>query len=69
MALKQFTVVGVMPIRDAVTKESVQKGGVVTLDDAEVERPKGKPLAATDIDALIAAGCIAPVDPAKAEKA
>lgn len=60
MALLKFEVTGEMPIRDAVTKESVRKGGIVTLDDAEVPRTKGKPLAPTIIEALIASGCIKP---------
>lgn len=77
MALQRFEVIGVMPIRDAVTKESVQQGGVVTLDDEEVPRGPGlggkpaKPLAATNIAALLEAGLIQPVtdtNPAKVEK-
>lgn len=75
MALQRFEVIGVMPIRDAVTKESIQQGGIVTLDDAEVPRGMGlngrpaKPLAATNIAALIESGCIRPVaeKPAKAK--
>ena len=47
MALQRFRVTGVMPIRDAVTKESVQQGGIVTLDDEPVARTTGKPLAGT----------------------
>ena len=62
MAKAQYEVTGVMPIRDAVTKESVGQGGIVTLDDAEVPRAKGKPLAGTNIAALIEAGAIRPVE-------
>jgi len=79
MALRNFTVTGVMPIRDAQTRESVMTGGVVTLDDAPVPRAGHKPLAATHIDSLVASGCIAPfaepaveepiVEPKKATKA
>lgn len=72
MALLKFRVVGPMPIRDAVTKESVQTGGEVTLDDAPVHRPEApnSPHAATLIDALIKAGCIEPLEaPKKAPKA
>lgn len=73
MALVRYQVIGAMPIRDAVTKESVKAPGIVTLDDEEVPRKKGKPLAATIISALIESGCIAAkpyVEPkGKAEKA
>jgi len=65
MALKRFRVTGVMPIRDAKTRESVTTGGLVHLDDAEVVRKKGTPLAATDIEALIDAGCIEPAETAE----
>lgn len=68
MALAQYEVTGGIPIRDAVTRESVAPGGIVTLDDAEVPRAQGKPLAGTQIQALIDAGCIRPVA-AKAGKA
>ncbi|MGE5827706.1 MAG: hypothetical protein ACM30G_04990 [Micromonosporaceae bacterium] len=68
MTLKRFEVVGAMPIRDAVTKESVGRGGVVTLDDDEVPRKAGKPLAATLIQPLLDCGAIRPVEDKKAEK-
>lgn len=74
MALLKFVVSGAMPIRDAVTKESILPGGVVTLDDQPVPRGLGlngkpaKPLAATNIAALLEAGLITPVEAEKATK-
>jgi hypothetical protein len=73
VALHRFKVTGPMPIRDAVTKESIQPGGIVTLDDAPVPRGPGlngrpaKPLAATNIAALVESGLIAPVAEKKAK--
>jgi hypothetical protein len=32
VALEKFMVTGELPIRDAETRESIQRGGVVTLD-------------------------------------
>jgi hypothetical protein len=55
-ATATYEVAGVMPIRDAVTRESVQPGGTVRLDPTR-----------TNIDALIEAGSLKPL-PAKAEK-
>jgi hypothetical protein len=75
MALKQYRVTGILPVRDAQTKESVPTGELVWLDDAEVPRPhivngrRAKPLAGTNILALLACGAIAEVEPAKTKKA
>jgi hypothetical protein len=68
MAKARYEVIGVMPIRDAETKESVPTGGIVTLDDADVPRAKGKPLAGTRIEWLIEAGLIRPVEEKKKAK-
>jgi hypothetical protein len=55
-ATATYEVTGALPIRDAVTRESVQPGGTVRLDPTR-----------TNIDALIEAGSLKPL-PAKAEK-
>lgn len=54
MALVKFTVAGDLPVRDAVTKQSVTKGNEVTLDD---ER--------TIIAALLESGAVKPLEAAK----
>lgn len=66
MALAKFEVTGFFPIRDAVTKRSVPKGQVVTLDDEPVPRvdmdgKPTKPLAGTLIAALVASGAVKPL--------
>jgi hypothetical protein len=57
MALAQYTVTGVLPIRDAQTKQDVTTGGTVTLDDTK-----------TIISALIESGAVRPVESPKAKK-
>lgn len=74
MALEKFEVTGIMSIRDALTKESVPTGGIVTLDTEPVARKDDfgrpvKPLAATMINGLIASGAIKRIEAApKARK-
>ena len=59
MALAKYEVIGVLPIRDALTKESVPTGGIVTLDDEK-----------TIIPALLESGAVKLVEAKpKAEKA
>lgn len=70
MALARYKVVGVMPIRDAVTKEDVTTGGIVQLDDEPIERKDASgrpvtPLGATIISALVQSGCIEPIEETK----
>ncbi len=55
-ATETYEVAGVLPIRDAVTRESVHSGGTVRLDPTR-----------TNIDALIEAGSLKPL-PVKAKK-
>lgn len=73
MAQAQYEVIGELSIRDAVTRESVPQGGVVTLDDEPVARVDDagrptKPLAATNVAVLIGAGLIKPVETPKGRK-
>lgn len=79
MALRTYRVVGALPIRDAVTKESVCGAGCVStsashehsatdlvqLDDEPVRRSDGRPWAGTRVDALIVAGHVKPYEEAK----
>lgn len=69
MALIRCQVVGEMPIRDALTREPVHKGGVVVLNTEptprldEDGRPIGTPLAGTLIRPLVEAGCVTVLGP------
>lgn len=54
----QFEVTGDCPIRDAVSRESIDLGGIVRLDPAT-----------TNIDTLISAHAIRPVDTSAAKPA
>lgn len=69
MALVRCKVVGVLPIRDALTHEAVSQGNEVVLSDEPVPRKPGadgkavKPLAATIIIALVESGAVEVLGP------
>jgi hypothetical protein len=74
VALAKYIVTGDLPIRDAVTRQSVHKGDLVTLDDAPMPRTDEfgrsvRPLAATLISALIEQGAIKPAPKPKKDAA
>ncbi len=64
--IARYRVIGAMPIRDVVTKESIPAGQIVQLEARDSDLTKGSTL----IDALIDAGCIEPArEPVKPTKA